>query len=377
FARLGYQGTTIDRIARDAGVTKGAVYYHFRDKQQLLFEAVKDHVGEFERQVLAEVTPELDAMAALRHVVDVCFFHATVSSHRRFIITLMVEALDTNPALSVEFRNILRRMRVFLADVVRRGQQRGVLRGDVSAEAAAAVVAGAIMGAEIQHYQDPERAVLLEELAYGDLALALHLLAPRLFTIPLVVAGTEEQRARWLPRFTGLEFSVATAAFIEPRWDFDPTALATRATRRGGDWIITGEKCLVPLARDPHAILVYAGAPDVLAAFLVERKSPGLTVGEREKNMGIKALDTFPLRLEDVRVPASSRLGGEGTDVRPLVDASRLASAALAVGVSRAAFDHARDYAKDRRAFGQAIAQKQAIAFMLADMAIEIDAMRL
>ena len=220
-------------------------------------------------------------------------------------------------------------------------------------------------------------AVLLEELAYGDLALALHLLAPRLFTIPLVVAGTEEQRARWLPRFTGPEFSVATAAFIEPRWDFDPTALATRATRRGGDWIITGEKCLVPLARDAHAILVYAGAPDGLAAFVVEGKAPGLTVGEREKNMGIKALDTFPLRLEDVRVPASSRLGGEGTDVRPLVDAGRLASAALAVGVSRAAFDHARDYAKDRRAFGQAIAQKQAIAFMLADMAIEIDAMRL
>src|SRR5881409_4196646 len=93
FARLGYQGTTIDRIARDAGVTKGAVYYHFRDKEQLLFEAVKDHVGEFERQVLTEVTPELDAMAALRRVVDVCFFHATVSNHRRFIITLMVEAL--------------------------------------------------------------------------------------------------------------------------------------------------------------------------------------------------------------------------------------------------------------------------------------------
>src|SRR5207245_10809101 len=96
-------------------------------------------------------------MAALRRVVDVCFFHATVSNHRRFIITLMVEALDTNPALSVEFRNILRRMRVFLADVMRRGQQRGVLRGDVSAEVAAAVVAGGIMGAEIQHYQDPEQ----------------------------------------------------------------------------------------------------------------------------------------------------------------------------------------------------------------------------
>src|SRR2546425_7858793 len=141
FARLGYQGTTIDRIARDAGVTKGAVYYHFRDKEQLLFEAVKDHVGEFERQVLVEVTPELDAMAALRRVFDVCFFHATVSNHRRFIITLMVEALDTNPRLSVEFRNILRRMRVFLADVVRQGQQRGTLRTGVSPEAAAAAIA--------------------------------------------------------------------------------------------------------------------------------------------------------------------------------------------------------------------------------------------
>src|SRR5437016_8544501 len=128
FARLGYQGTTIDRIARDAGVTKGAVYYHFRDKEQLLFEAVKDHVGEFERQVLAEVTPELDAMAALRRVVDVCFFHATVSNHRRFIITLMVEALDTNPALSVVFRNILRRMRVFLADVDADGTRRATYR---------------------------------------------------------------------------------------------------------------------------------------------------------------------------------------------------------------------------------------------------------
>src|SRR2546427_269462 len=141
-------------------------------------------------------------------------------------------------------------------------------------------------------------ALLLEELAYGDLALALHLLAPRLLTIPLVVAGTEEQRARWLPRFTGPDFSVATAAFTEPRWDFDPTALATRATRRGGDWIVTGEKCLVPLARDAQAVVAYASAPDGLAAFIVEGKTPGLTIGEREKNMGIKALDTFPLRFE-------------------------------------------------------------------------------
>ena len=156
FARLGYQGTSIDRISRDAGVTKGAVYYHFRDKEELLFEAVKDRIGGFEQQVLAETAPTRDALENLRHVVDACFLNATVSNHRRFIITLMVEALDTNPRLSAEFRNILRRMRAFLTGVVRRGQQRGALRTDVAAEAAAAVIMGGIIGAEVQHYQDPE-----------------------------------------------------------------------------------------------------------------------------------------------------------------------------------------------------------------------------
>ena len=156
FARLGYQGTSIDRIARDAGVTKGAVYYHFRDKEELLFEAVKDRVGGFEQQVLKTVAPAEDALASLRRVVDACFFHATVSNHRRFIITLLVEALDTNPRLSSEFRNILRRMRTYLAGIVRRGRQRGEIRTDVVPEEAAALLAAGIIGAEVQHYQDPE-----------------------------------------------------------------------------------------------------------------------------------------------------------------------------------------------------------------------------
>jgi AcrR family transcriptional regulator len=156
FARLGYQGTSIDRIARDAGVTKGAVYYHFRDKEELLFAAVKDRIEGFEQQVLAGTAPAADALENLRHVIDTCLLSATVSNQRRFIITLMIEALDTNPRLSTEFRNILRRMRAFLAGVVRRGQQRGTLRTDVAPEAAAAVIMGGIIGAEVQHYQDPE-----------------------------------------------------------------------------------------------------------------------------------------------------------------------------------------------------------------------------
>jgi AcrR family transcriptional regulator len=156
FARFGYQGTSIDRIARHAGVTKGALYYHFRDKDELLFEAVSGRVGEFEQHVLAEVGPASDALASLKRVIDACFFHATVSNHRRFIITLMIEALDTNPQLSAKFQRILRRMRFFLADVVRRGQDGGGVRRDVDPEQTAALVAATIMGAEIQHYQDPE-----------------------------------------------------------------------------------------------------------------------------------------------------------------------------------------------------------------------------
>ncbi len=220
-------------------------------------------------------------------------------------------------------------------------------------------------------------ALLLEELAYGDLALATHLLAPRLVTVPLLVAGTEEQRQRWLPRFAGPEFTPGTAAVVEPRWDFDATSFATRAERKGGDYVLTGQKCLVPLAARAEVILVYASAADGLAAFVVERGAPGLTVGEREKSMGIKALDTHPVTLEGVRVPATARLGGEGANLQPLIDAGRIAAAALAIGVARASFDYSRDYAKERRAFGVAIAQKQAIAFKLADMAIEIDSMRL
>src|SRR5438093_10767201 len=148
FARLGYQGTSIERIARAAGVTKGAVYYHFRDKEDLLFSAVKDRIGGFEKQVLEAVTVAGDAQAALRHVVDACFLHATVSNHRRFIITLMVEALDTNPRLSSEFRNILRCMRAFMTSVVRRGRKNGSLRADGSPDAPRTAMIGAIIGRE-------------------------------------------------------------------------------------------------------------------------------------------------------------------------------------------------------------------------------------
>jgi len=157
FARYGYQATSIDRIAKAAGVTKGALYYHFKDKQELLFEAVKQRVGQFERLVLTDLESIPSAAAQLAEVARVCLEHATKSNHRRLIVTLMVESLDTNPRLEAEFRAMMKRFRGFLRDIVRRGQRHGEFRRAVDPAVAAEVYAGAIMGAEIQYYQDPKR----------------------------------------------------------------------------------------------------------------------------------------------------------------------------------------------------------------------------
>ncbi|MEA2624580.1 MAG: acyl-CoA dehydrogenase [Candidatus Binatota bacterium] len=233
-------------------------------------------------------------------------------------------------------------------------------------------------------------AIAAEELAYGDLAFALHVLAPRLLVYPLLDHGTDEQKQRWLPEFTGAAFRPATAAVVEPSMHFDLSALATTARADGGDWVLSGRKAFVPLGGSAEAILVYArragadGSADPLdgyravEAFLIDRSQAGVELRGPEKNMGVNALETYELALKDVRVPDTARLGGEGSiDFARLMNRSRIALGSLAVGVARAAYDYAREYAKERKAFGVAIAQKQAIAFLLAEMAIEIDAARL
>ena len=155
FARYGYQGTSIDRIARAAGVTKGALYYHFKDKQDLLFGALDDRIGGFERVVVERVTALRDPLAALYAVADICTEQATRSNHRRFMLTLMVEALDTYPALSDRFRQMMRRFRDFLAETVRIGQRKGLFRRDVEPRLAAQLFVSGLFGSEIQYYQDP------------------------------------------------------------------------------------------------------------------------------------------------------------------------------------------------------------------------------
>jgi len=226
-------------------------------------------------------------------------------------------------------------------------------------------------------------AVVGEELGYGDLSVALHSLAPRLLAYPILEMGSAEQKDKYLKRFTGPKFAAATGAVMEPRWDFDLTELVTSCRRDGTAFVLNGTKCMVPLAAESDAILVYAKGGsgngfEGVDAFVVARDNPGLKIGGREQNMGLRGLATYELSLGNCKVGAESRIGGEkGIDFSRLMSEARIGFAAMAVGVMRAAFEYARDYAKERKAFGVPIATKQAIAFMLADMAIEIDASRL
>jgi alkylation response protein AidB-like acyl-CoA dehydrogenase len=220
-------------------------------------------------------------------------------------------------------------------------------------------------------------ALIAEELAWGDLAIALAILSPALVALPVADFGTPEQRREWLPRYTGERFLSGSLALVEPSFRFDPFRPATTARREGDAWVLDGEKCFVPWLPGPAPLVVVAGGEDGPHAFLLPRDAAGLAV-EPERNMGLDALPTATLRLRGVRVPASARLGGErGAAVASLVNRGRVALAAAAIGVARAAFEIARDYAKQREAFGAPIATKQAIAFKLAEMAIEIDGARL
>lgn len=221
-------------------------------------------------------------------------------------------------------------------------------------------------------------ALYAEELGWGDLSAAMALMAPNLVAVPILECGSEAQKKDLLPRFCTDRFVPATAALIEPSVRFDPAALETRATPVDGGYVLSGRKVFVPLAREAQTILVYANDAATTQVFLVEPGAKGLSVSEREKNMGIKALPTYEVSLEDVKVEVKSKIGGEeGIRLPRLLDCSRVALAALAVGVARGAYGYATEYAKNRQAFGEPIASRQAIAFLLAEMAIDIDAARL
>ena len=218
--------------------------------------------------------------------------------------------------------------------------------------------------------------LVIEQLAWGDLAIALAALSPSLVALPVADFGSDAHKRRSLPAYTGERFMPGSLALVEPHFGADPTAPTTRARRQGADFVLDGHKCLVPWQDGGTELIVTASTDDGPRAFLLPRDAPGL-VATPEHNMGIRALPTVELELTGVHVPADAQLGSDDTAVRMLLQRGRVALAAAAVGVARAAFEIARDYAKERHAFGGPIAAKQAIAFKLADMAIEIDGARL
>ena len=221
-------------------------------------------------------------------------------------------------------------------------------------------------------------ALAAEELAWGDLAGALAVMLPGLFAAPILLAGSEAQKEQYLPPLVEAEWRPFSAALIEPRFDFDPHDLAATAAAHNGGYVLNGEKAYAPYADQAEALIVYARLEDRTQGFIVPRRAPGLQVGERMKLLGIQALPVYSLKLDGVRLPLVNRLGGaDGHDMEPILAHANVALAGMAVGLSRAAFEYSRDYAKDREVFGMKVAQKQAIAFMLAEMATEIEAIRL
>ena len=215
-----------------------------------------------------------------------------------------------------------------------------------------------------------------EELAWGDLAGALALLAPNLVAIPVLLCGSEQQRKELLPRFAEDSYRAGSAALMEPRFDFDAAALHTRRAARRRVRPL-GPPCNVPWAAEAEWMVVYAaldGRPRRSSSARDARRVRGRARAQH----GLNALPLYEVELVECGIPVSQRLGGEqGADLSGVIDASHVAWAALAVGVGRAAYEYALDYAKTRKAFGEAIAQRQSIAFMLAEMATEVEAARL
>ena len=219
----------------------------------------------------------------------------------------------------------------------------------------------------------------LEEMAFGDLACTLAVLTPSLYAMPILLAGNEEQKQEYLPKIIEGNWSAYTAALIEYAFDFDPNTLKTVATLQGDEYVINGEKAFVPFAKEADAILVFANLDGPTQGFIIHKDAIGVTLSnEREKLMSLNSLPLYRVKLENVKVPSANRLGGTaGHDFEPILASMRIANAAAAVGVANAAFEYSKNYAKEREAFGVKIAQKQAIAFMLAEMRTEIEAIRL
>lgn len=240
-----------------------------------------------------------------------------------------------------------------------------------------------------------------EELFWGDAGIGLSIAGTGLAAASLASGGTPEQVGEWLPQMFGTPDDVKVGAFCasEPDAGSDVGAIRTRAVPDGDDWILNGVKTWVTNGGIANVHVVVASVDPALgtrgqASFIVPPGTPGLTMGQKFRKHGIRASHTAEVVLEDVRVPDSCLVGGrEKLEARlervraggrageqgamRTFETTRPVVAAMAVGIARAAYEYARDYAREREQFGRKIGENQAIAFRLADMATRVDMARL
>src|SRR5438093_6340461 len=242
--------------------------------------------------------------------------------------------------------------------------------------------------------------ICLEETCWGCAGISLGIWGTGLPLATLAYSGTPEQLTRWAPRMFGTpdDPKVAALCVTEPNAGSDVSALRTTAKRDGDEWVLNGTKIFATNGGVADIRVVVASVDPALghrgqAAFVVPSETPGIRAGKKERKLGIRASDTSEVILDDCRIPLENVLGGvdkleskleraRATDGKhsaalKTFEVTRPSVAAQAVGITRAAFEFSRDYAKERETFGRPIIENQGIAFKLADIAMEIDAARL
>ncbi|MGZ4444908.1 MAG: acyl-CoA dehydrogenase family protein [Nocardioidaceae bacterium] len=217
--------------------------------------------------------------------------------------------------------------------------------------------------------------LVAEALAKGDMGLAVAALAPGAVSTALSLWGNEQQQETYLPAFTGDDVPAAALALTEPRPLFDALAPETTAVRDGDDFVLNGVKSMVPRGADSELFVVGALLDGEPRLFLVESAAAGLSV-TAEPSMGLRAASLSRVELKDVRVGAIAPLGDTAAYAE-CVRLSRLAWCALSLGTAQAVLDYVVPYVNEREAFGEPISHRQAVAFMVANIGIELQGMRL
>ncbi|PCJ22309.1 MAG: oxidoreductase [Gammaproteobacteria bacterium] len=217
-----------------------------------------------------------------------------------------------------------------------------------------------------------------EDLGKGDMSLALGALTPLGFVNTVIDNGTAAQQEKYLTPIASETFVAATVALMEPRATFEPSELQTTAVKDGGDFVLNGEKSMVALGGSAKFILVVAELDGKAAGFIVEQGAEGLST-EREEFMGLRSVELSRVKLENVKVAAAAKLGEDEQEfnLERLLDLSRLGVCAMALGACEAMLEYVTEYANERIAFGEPISNRQSVAFMVANIAIELEAMRL